>query len=92
MRIIFVLTYPVYHGIADLSEWLRWDNRDRRMPGLLAAQGVDVELWGVGHERLDLISDLNEFRAILERRGFSEDDLAGIFHQNFLDFLKKAWT
>ncbi|GGO98551.1 glycosyltransferase [Stakelama pacifica] len=58
MRIIFVLTYPVYHGIADLSEWLRWDNRDRRMPGLLAAQGVDVELWGVGHEQLDLISDL----------------------------------
>ncbi len=57
--------------------------------------GTDLD-GGFGTEQtpagLDLISDLNEFRAILERRGFSEQDLAGIFHQNFLDFLKKAWT
>lgn len=46
-RIIFVLTYPTYHGVADPAEWLRWDNRDRRMPALLAAMGADVELWGV---------------------------------------------
>ena len=58
MRIVFVLTYPVYHAIADLSEWLAWDNRDRRMPGLLAMQGVDVELWGVGREDAVLTSDL----------------------------------
>ncbi|MBW4332206.1 glycosyltransferase [Stakelama sp. CBK3Z-3] len=56
MRIIFVLTYPVYHGIADLSEWLAWDNRDRRMPALLAALGTDVELWGVGDEGAVLTS------------------------------------
>ena len=57
--------------------------------------GTDLD-GGFGTEQtpagLDLISDLNEFRAILERRGFSEQDLAGIFHGNFLDFLKKAWT
>ncbi|MBR0552309.1 glycosyltransferase [Stakelama marina] len=58
MRIIFVLTYPSYHTIADRAEWLRWDNRDRRMPGLLAAMGVDVELWGVGREAFETQSDL----------------------------------
>lgn len=58
MRIIFVLTYPSYHTIADRAEWLRWDNRDRRMPGLLAGMGADVELWGVGHEAFEGQSDL----------------------------------
>ncbi len=57
--------------------------------------GTDLD-GGFGTEQtpagLDVISDLNEFRTILERRGFSELDLEGIFHQNFLDFLKKAWT
>ena len=57
--------------------------------------GTDLD-GGFGTEQtpagLDLISDLNEFRVILERRGFSQQDLAGIFHGNFLDFLKKAWT
>ena len=37
--------------------------------------------------RTEFISDLRDFRAILERRGRSR-----IFHKNFLDFLKKAWT
>lgn len=46
-RIVFVLAYPTYHAVADPEEWLRWDNRDRRMPALLSASGVDVELWGV---------------------------------------------
>lgn len=56
-RIIFVLTYPAYHSVADPAEWLRWDNRDRRMPALLAALGVDVELWGVGADAAEHVSD-----------------------------------
>jgi len=57
--------------------------------------GTDLD-GGYGTEQtpvgLDTISDLNEFRAILERRGYTEEDLMGIFHGNFLNFLKKAWT
>lgn len=56
-RIVFVLTYPTYHSVADPAEWLRWDNRDRRMPALLSAMGVDVELWGVAREAEELTSD-----------------------------------
>lgn len=56
-RIVFVLTYPAYHSVSDPLEWLRWDNRDRRMPALLAAMGVDVELWGVGREAATHRSD-----------------------------------
>jgi membrane dipeptidase len=57
--------------------------------------GTDLD-GGYGAEQspagLDFISDLRDFRAILERRGYSHGDLEGIFHKNFLDFLKKAWT
>ncbi|VXC87327.1 glycosyltransferase [Sphingomonas sp. AX6] len=53
MRIVFVLTYPTHYATPDLSEWLAWDNRDRRMPALLKAMGVDVELWGVRDAALD---------------------------------------
>jgi hypothetical protein len=57
--------------------------------------GSDLD-GGYGSEQtptgLEFISDLRDFRAILERRGYGHDDLEGIFHKNFLDFLKKAWT
>ncbi len=56
-RIVFVLTYPAYHSVADPAEWLRWDNRDRRMPALLASLGADVELWGVGVQAAEHRSD-----------------------------------
>ncbi len=58
MRIRFVLTYPTHHGVADPAEWLRWDNRDRRMPGILAERGVDVELWGLARTPIDTVSAL----------------------------------
>lgn len=58
MRIVFVLTYPTYHAIADVDEWLRVENRDRWMPASLAAMGVDVELWGVARGAQETISAL----------------------------------
>lgn len=58
MRIVFVLTYPTHHGIAAVDEWLRWDNRDRRMPGILTEMGVEAELWGLAREPLDTLSAL----------------------------------
>ena len=65
--------------------------------GTSANVGIGSDLdGGYGSEQtpagLDFISDLRDFRAILERRGYGHDDLEGIFHKNFLDFLKKAWT
>lgn len=57
--------------------------------------GTDLD-GGYGTEQtpagLETIADLNDFRTVLSRRGYSNEDLAAIFHQNFLDFLKKAWT
>ena len=55
-RIVVVLSYPTYHSVADPAEWLRWDNRDRRMPALLSAMGADVELWGVAREAAEHVS------------------------------------
>jgi membrane dipeptidase len=57
--------------------------------------GTDLD-GGFGTEQtpsdLDSISDLNAFLAILEKRGYSREDLEAIAHQNFLSFLKRAWT
>ncbi len=58
MRIVFVLTYPTHHGVADPAEWLRWDNRDRRMPGILSELGVDVALWGLARDGIETLSTL----------------------------------
>ena len=57
--------------------------------------GTDLD-GGFGSEQtpagLDVISDLRKFQTILEQRGYSEEDIEGIFHRNFLKFLEKAWT
>lgn len=58
MRVVFVLTYPTYSGIPDIDEWLRFESRDRWMPGSLAALGRDVELWGVAKEPREAVSEL----------------------------------
>ncbi len=68
MRIVFVLTYPTHHATPDLTEWLGWDNRDRRMAALLKAMGVDVELWGVRDAPFDrdvAVADLGMLRVRL---------------------------
>lgn len=68
MRIVFVLTYPTHYATPDLSEWLAWDNRDRRMAALLKTLGVDVELWGVrdvAFEREVAVADLGSLRVRL---------------------------
>jgi len=56
--------------------------------------GTDLD-GGFGNEQtpadMNTIADLKRFREILKDRGYSDSDLAGIFHQNYLDFLKRAW-
>ncbi len=57
--------------------------------------GTDLD-GGFGNEQtpadLDTIADLKKFHSILAGRGYSEEDLNGIFHGNFLRFLQHAWS
>ncbi len=39
---------------------------------------------------LDTIADLEIFATILEKRGYSSEDIKGIMSQNFIDFFIKA--
>lgn len=41
---------------------------------------------------LDSIADLQNFPAILAKRGYSEADIDGILSGNFLRFLRRAWS
>src|SRR6478672_13830571 len=88
-RIIFVLSYPTYHSVADPAEWLRWDNRDRRMPALLSAMGVDVELWGVAREATDLTSP-DTFGAPYRLRLFAQDGGGGKSRDHYSDAMVAA--
>src|SRR5262249_14063120 len=65
MHVVFVLTYPVYHSVPDVAEWLRWENRDRWMPGIISALGCEAEIWAVAreaHERLSSLAGLGNYR------------------------------
>lgn len=55
MKIAFVQTYPLYRDLELLSarEWHAVENRDKWMPAILASEGHEVELWGVGNEAVE---------------------------------------
>lgn len=58
--------------------------------------GIGTDLDGAfGKEQcpsdLDTIADLQKVPDMLRPRGYSETDIQGIMHQNFIDFLLKAW-
>ena len=40
---------------------------------------------------LETIADLQTIPALLQKRGYSEEDRKNIMHGNWLRFLKKAW-
>jgi membrane dipeptidase len=60
-----------------------------------AAIGSDLD-GGFGIEQtpadLDTIADLQRLPELLRRRGFKEDDVAGILHGNWVRFFSEAWT
>jgi membrane dipeptidase len=60
-----------------------------------AALGTDLD-GGFGYEQspadLDTIADLQKIPVILERRGYSADDIKGIMHGNWLDLMRRAWA
>lgn len=88
-RIVFVLAYPTYHALADPEEWLRWDNRDRRMPALLSASGVDVELWGVARQAAEHVSAA-AFGAPYRVRLFAQDGGGAKSRDHYSDALVTA--
>ncbi len=56
--------------------------------------GTDLD-GGYGREQspgdLDTIADLQRLPALFSARGYSDDDIAGVMHGNFLRFLREAW-
>lgn len=59
------------------------------------AIGSDLD-GGFGGEQspsdLDTIADLQKLPDILQRRGYSEADIRGVMHENWLRFFQTAWT
>ena len=59
-----------------------------------AALGTDLD-GGFGTEQspndLDTIADLARIPAILQRRGYTDADIAAITHRNWLELLQRAW-
>jgi membrane dipeptidase len=59
-----------------------------------AAVGTDLD-GGFGREQspcdLDTIADLQRLPDLLRRRGYSEADVIGILHGNWLRFFLDAW-
>lgn len=55
--------------------------------------GTDLD-GGFGKEQtphdLDTIADLEKYAGVLEKRGYSAEDIKGIMSQNFIDFFLKA--
>ena len=59
-----------------------------------AAIGTDLD-GGYGKEQspadLESIADLQKIPAILEKRGYSGDDIAAMMHGNWIRLLREAW-
>lgn len=59
------------------------------------AIGSDLDgIFGTEQSPWDMnsIADLQKYQDILRRRGYSEQDIANIFSENWLRFLRKAWS
>jgi membrane dipeptidase len=58
------------------------------------AIGSDLD-GGYGTEQspqeLDTIADLQRLRPLLQQHGYTETDIEGIFHANWLRFFERAW-
>jgi membrane dipeptidase len=56
--------------------------------------GTDLD-GGFGKEQspgdLDTIADVQKLRAIFDKRGYTRDDIEGIFWRNFVGFFERAW-
>ncbi|GDY08840.1 hypothetical protein LBMAG52_23260 [Planctomycetia bacterium] len=67
-----------------------------QMAGNAKHVGIGTDLdGGYGTEQtpmdLNSIADLQSLPALLTKRGYTPDDIAGIMHRNFVDFLRRTW-
>jgi membrane dipeptidase len=57
--------------------------------------GTDLD-GGFGREQcpadIETIADLQKLPELLLQRGFSDEDIVKFCHQNWLNFLEKAWS
>jgi membrane dipeptidase len=59
------------------------------------AIGSDLDgIFGTEQSPWDLnsIADLQKYQVILSRRGYSQEDIENVFHNNCIRFLQKAWS
>ncbi len=58
------------------------------------AIGSDLDgIFGTEQSPWDLnsIADLQKYEQILQKRGYTDQDIDNIFHKNWLDFLRRTW-
>ena len=74
------------------------DNIDHicQLAGNALQVGIGTDLdGGFGKEQtpydLDTIADLQNVPVLLEKRGYKENDIKNIMHQNFVSFLQRVW-
>ncbi len=68
-----------------------------QLAGTASCIGIGTDLdGGFGREQspydLDTIADLQRLPEMLSKRGYSDDDIEGIMHGNWIRFLRKAWA
>jgi len=59
------------------------------------AIGSDLDgIFGTEQAPWDMnsIADLQKYKAILSKRGYSKEDIENLFHKNWIRFLRKAWS
>lgn len=50
MKVIYILTYPIYHDFWTKEQWLNMINQNRWIPGILSDMGHEAEYWAVDNE------------------------------------------
>ncbi|MEX0720789.1 MAG: glycosyltransferase family 4 protein [Balneolaceae bacterium] len=61
MKIVFLLSYPIYHDFWTKEQWLKLINQNRWIPGILSSMGFEVEYWAVDHSPSVHTSKLDGF-------------------------------
>ncbi len=89
-------THP-HHPNANLQTLADHVDHVCQLLGTTEHTGIGTDLdGGFGFEQtpadFNTIADLSKFFEILRSRGYTDDDVEAISHQNFVRFLKRAWA
>lgn len=61
MKVVYILTYPIYHDFWTKEQWLNMINQNRWIPGILSNMGHETEFWAVDHQASTHQSNLKGF-------------------------------